>query len=246
MKKVQIGTWAEIPTPYATNIMAKAGLDFSIIDMEHGVIDFELAQNMVFAAHSETKKALIRVPAIEEAWVLRALDTGCDGIVFPQVSGMNDIDKIIEYSYFAPVGKRGFNPYISAGGYSGVDNGYFDRENKRIQICIILEGKEVFENLEKIVQYEEIDIVYIGQYDLSMALGIPGDVTNQAVLDLMDKAVKVINQAGKSAGCMVHSIEEARKIIKQGFSFVVYKVDSGILFQCVNDFVKGVLNYEAI
>lgn len=79
-----------------------------------------------------------------------------------------------------------------------------------------------------------------------MALGIPGDVTNQAVLDLMDKAVKVINQAGKSAGCMVHSIEEARKIIKQGFSFVVYKVDSGILFQCVNDFVKGVLNDEAI
>lgn len=246
MKKIQIGTWAEIPAPYATNIMAKAGLDFSIIDMEHGIIDYELAQNMVFAAHSEAKKAFIRVPAIEETWALRALDTGCDGIVFPQVTSMDEIDRIVEYSYFAPVGRRGFNPYISAGGYSGVDSGYFDRENERIQICIILEGKEAFENLERIVQYEEIDIVYIGQYDLSMALGIPGEVTNQAVLDLMDKAVKVINKAGKSAGCMVHSIEEARKIIKQGFSFVVYKVDSGILFQCVNDFVKGVLNNEVI
>ena len=240
MKKIQLGTWAEIPAPYATNIMAKAGLDFSIIDMEHGVIDFELAQN------SEAKKAFIRVPAIEEVWVLRALDMGCDGIIFPQVSSINDIDKIIEYSYFAPVGKRGFNPYISAGGYSSVDNEYFDRENKRVQIGIILEGREIFESLERIVQYEEIDVIYIGQYDLSMALGIPGDVTNQVVLELMEKAVKVINQAGKSAGCMVHSIEEARKIIKQGFSFVVYKVDSGILFQSVNDFVKGVLNDEVI
>ena len=246
MKNIQIGTWAEIPTPYATNIMAKAGLDFSIIDMEHGVIDFELAQNMVFAAHSEGKKAFIRVPAIEEAWILRALDTGCDGMVFPQVSSMNDIDKIIEYSYFAPIGKRGFNPYISAGGYTSVDGEYFERENKRIQICVILEGKEVFDNLDRIVQYEEIDIVYIGQYDLSMALGIPGDVTNQAVLELMDKAVKVINDAGKSAGCMVHSVDEAKKIINQGFSFIVYKVDSGILFQCMNDFVKGVLNSEVI
>ena len=76
MNKFKLGTWAEIPTPYATHIMAKAGFDFSIIDMEHGVIDFELAQNMIFAAHSEQKQAYIRVPAIEESWILRAADTG--------------------------------------------------------------------------------------------------------------------------------------------------------------------------
>ena len=76
MTNIMIGTWAEIPTPYATHIMSKAGLDFSIIDMEHGVIGFEQAQNMIFAAHSEGKEAYIRVPSIEEAWVLRALEIG--------------------------------------------------------------------------------------------------------------------------------------------------------------------------
>ena len=146
MNTVELGTWAEMPTPYVTNIMAKAGLDFSIIDMEHGVIDFELAQNMIFAAHAEGKKAYVRVPAIEEAWILRVLDMGCDGMIFPQVSDSAQIEKVIEYSCFAPVGKRGFNPYIAAGGYSGVDSSYFEKENQRIQLGVILEGKEVFDN----------------------------------------------------------------------------------------------------
>lgn len=240
MNNVELGTWIEIPTPYVTNIVAKAGLDFSIIDMEHGVIDFELAQNMVFAAHAEGKEAYIRVPAIEESWILRTLDMGCDGIIFPQVSNSDQVEKIIEFSCFAPIGKRGFNPYIAAGGYTNVDECYFDRENRRIRLGIILEGKEVFEDLDKILNYSAINIIYIGQYDLSVALGVPGDVNNVEVQKLMDKAVKKINAAGKKAGCMVHSIEEAKKVIEQGFSYVVYKVDTGILFQTIQNFVKGV------
>ncbi len=244
MRDIKIGTWAEIPTPYATDIMAKAGLDFSIIDMEHGIIDFTMAQNMVFAAHGRDKQILIRVPLAEEVWTLRALDTGCDGIVFPGVSGMEDIKKIIECSYFAPTGKRGFNPYITAGGYAGVDRTYFEKENERVSVCIILEGIEVFNYLDDIVSCKEIDIVYIGQYDLSMALGIPGSVGDPAVLKIMDEAVRIIHRAGKRAGCMVHSTEEAEKVIRQGFSFIVYKTDSGILYQSMKEFAQEVSGYE--
>ena len=119
-------------------------------------------------------------------------------------------------------------------------------ENKRVKLGIILEGKEAFDNLDTILQYKEIDVIYIGQYDLSMALGIPGDVTNSKVLKLMEETVKKVTRAGKKAGCMVHSVDEAKKIISEGFSFVVYKVDSGILFQCVDTFVKGVKENEVI
>lgn len=213
--------------------------------MEHGVAGFALAQNMVFAAHSERKQLFIRVPAIEEAWVLRALDTGCDGIVFPGVSGRKDVEKIIACTYFAPAGKRGFNPYIAAGGYAGTDSLYFKKENERIQLCVILEGTQALEHLEEIVGYEEIDIVYIGQYDLSVALGMPGNVSAPAVLEQMEKAAGAIVRAGKRAGCMVHSREEAKEAARQGFSFLAYKTDSGILFQCVKEFVQGVAQNEA-
>ncbi len=246
MEKILIGTWAEIPTPYVTHIMSKAGLDFSIIDMEHGIIGFEQAQNMIFAASSEGKKTLIRVPSIEEVWVTRALDTGCDGIIFPQVSNIEDVEKIVSLSYFSPIGSRGFNPYITAGGYVGGKKEYFKVENDRIWVGIILEGKEAFENLESILRFEEVDIVYIGQYDLSIALGVPGRVNASIVLETMEQTVKKIRKYGKRAGCMVHDIEEGRVRIKQGFDFIVYKVDSGILYQSINNFVEGVKEYEAI
>ena len=105
---------------------------------------------------------------------------------------------------------------------------------------MILEGKDAFENIDHILSYSEINILYIGQYDLSMALGIPGKIDSPEVLQLMKVAVNKINKAGKQAGCMVHSIEEARKMIEYGFKFIAYQVDCGILFSAVNQFVSEV------
>jgi len=239
-KDCLIGTWAEIPSPYVTDIMSVAGLDFSIIDMEHGVIDFETAQNMIFAAHGRKKKIFVRVPAIDESWILRSLDMGCDGMIFPQVSSEKDIENIIKYSCYKPIGNKGFNPYITAGNYHAVDHDYFERENKRITLGVILEGKEVFDKIDILLNFDEINIYYIGQYDLSMALGVPGEVSHPKVISYMESAVKKIRKYNKMAGCMVHSIEEAKYVIDMGFDFIVYKVDSGLLFQTISDFVKGV------
>ena len=243
---ILVGTWAEIPTAYATDIIAKAGMDFSIIDMEHGVIGFELAQNMVFAAHSEGKYAYIRVPAVEETWILRALDTGCDGIVVPQVTDVDTIKKIIRYAYFSPDGCRGFNPYIAAGGYAGGNKDYFSQENRRIKLIVILEGRDAFERIEEILRFQEIDVVYIGQYDLSMDLGVPGEVEHPLVLKTMEEAVGKIRTSGKMAGCMVQGIDDAKRYIQMGFDFIVYKVDSGVLFQCMKEFTEGVKGDEGI
>lgn len=236
-----LGTWAEIPSPYVSHIMMTAGFDFSIIDMEHGIVDFETVQNMIFAIHSLNKIAYVRVPSIEESWTLRVLDMGCDGIIFPQVSTENDIRKIVQLSRFSPVGERGFNPYIAAGGYNKVNDDYYTNENKRIKLGVILEGKTVFENIDDILKYEDISIIYIGQYDLSMALGIPGKVNDPLVLDLMQTAVKKIRESGKNAGCMVHSANEARQVMEQGFNFIVYQVDTGILCNAIRNFVEEVV-----
>lgn len=239
---VRLGTWAEIPSPYVTNVLATAGFDFSIIDMEHGIIDYNLAQNMVFAAHAADMQAYIRVPAIEESWVTRTLDTGCDGIIFPRVSSLVDAKEIVRLCCFAPEGERGFNPFVPAGKYHQVPSNYFESENKRIKIGIILEGKEVFTQLDQILSIPQINIIYIGQYDLSMALGIPGQVANPEVLKIMDETVHKVISSGKSTGCMVHSVKEAKRVISQGFSFIVYKVDCEILFENVNNFVGEVHN----
>ena len=92
-----------------------------------------------------------------------------------------------------------------------------------------MEGKGGIENLEKILSYDEIDIVYLGAYDLSIALGMPGDVKNKKVVEAMDKAIHTINRFGKAAGCMVHDRSEMEKNIAN-VKFIVYKIDTSVLF----------------
>jgi 2-keto-3-deoxy-L-rhamnonate aldolase RhmA len=91
-----------------------------------------------------------------------------------------------------------------------------------------------------IASMKAIDIIYIGQYDLSVSLGIPGQVNHPRILEILDKSVKTIAIHNKMAGCMVHSIGEARKMIMAGFKFIVYQVDSGVLFGALSDFAQGV------
>lgn len=234
-----IGTWAEIPSPYVTDIMLKAGLDFTIIDMEHGIIDFETAQNMMFATRANNKKVYIRVPQIEECWVLRCLDMGIDGLIFPGITNGDEVKKAIELSMFRPTGMRGYNPFTTFGNYGGSDKDFLMKENNRIELGIILESKEAFEKIDEILSYDEIGIVYIGQYDLSVSMGIPGETTNPKLIKIMNNAVKKIRCKGKKAGCMVHSIEECKTIMDQGYEFIVYKVDTGILSSAVKTFVNG-------
>jgi len=235
-----LGTWSEIPTPYASNIVAKAKMDFQIIDMEHGVFDFELVQNMIFAIKAEESAAIVRVPSIDESYILRALDTGADGIIFPQVESLDDVEKIVEYSKYPPIGNKGFNPYVYTGGYNGVEKGFFEERNNDLTIGVIIETKKGLENLEEIAKNKHVDIIYIGQYDLSVSLGVAGDVNNKLVLDILKQAVAVINANKKLAGCMVHSAQEAKLLIEQGFRFIVYKVDAALLYQSYNDFRKEV------
>lgn len=239
-KSFVLGTWTEIPTPYASDIIAKAGMDFQIIDMEHGVFDFELIQNMLFAIKSEGKTTFVRVPAIDETYILRALDLGADGIIFPQVTSKSDIDSIIKYAKYSPIGEKGFNPYVYTGGFHAVGGDFFEEQNRKLSIGVILESKEVLENIDEIVNNPDIDIFYIGQYDLSVSLGVGGNVNHPLVMEALEKAVKVINLHNKAAGCMVHTAEEAKKMIKAGYRYIVYKVDSGVLYSAFHDFVSEV------
>ena len=250
MNKIEIGTWAEIPTSYTIHIMSKAGFDFSIADFEHGSLDMQTVQNMVFAAHAANAKLYVRVPEITEAWILRVLDTGCDGLIFPQIHSVDQVKQVLKYSCFPPMGSRGFNPYITAGNYGKVSGSYFLDENNRIKLGVILENKAIIEDLDSVldlnVHGRGIDIFYIGQYDLSVDMGIPGDVTNPKLLTVMENAVKKINLANKIAGCMVHSVEECKQAIKQGFAYIVYKVDAGLLFTVVNNFIEEVKKNESM
>lgn len=232
-----IGTWCEIPSPEVVNILAKAGLDFVIIDMEHGSMDFTTASRMIMAAEVEGCSPIIRVSRNDESDILRALEIAPEGIIVPHIESVADRKKAIQYIKYPPTGTRSLNPYTRAGGYQS-SPGHTEKENNPGLTAIIVEGKEGIDSIKGIVDDESIDIVYLGTYDISMALGTPGDTRNIKVVKTLEKLVKIIRNKKKFAGCLFHTEQELNSFKKMGIQFLCYKVDTGVIFDTFNKIVS--------
>ena len=230
-----LGTWCVLPSPAVVNVLAKAGLDFVIIDMEHGPMDYRVAQDMIMSAECVGAEALVRVPSLDESNILRALDIGASGVIVPHVESVEDRKKVVAYSKFSPIGERGFNPYVRCGGYSKAKPEYFISQNKKIILGLILEGLAALKNLESIIDDPDIDLIYIGTYDLSVALGLPGDVGHPKVLKELERAAAKIIKAKKSVGCMIHGAADLARFKKLGIQFITHKVDSAIMYDAVSE-----------
>ena len=233
-----LGTWCILPSPEVVNVLAKAGLDFVLIDMEHGPADYKTALMMTMAAQAEGCEAIIRVGQNNESDVLKALDIGADGVIVPHIENSADRKRAISYIKYPPIGVRGFSPYARAGSYTSRP-GHTIIENKLTISGIIVEGEEGIKNLDEIIDDKNLDIVYIGVYDLSAVLKIPGQVNNPQIHKLLKECVGKIRKKGKIAGALFHSKEELRFFKKIGIQLLCYKVDTSVLFDSYNSIIKS-------
>ena len=221
----QFGTWCILPCPEVVSVLTKSGLDYVLIDFEHSPVSFETAQKMVMAAHAEGKYAVSRVGKLDEVEILRSLDINSDGIIIPHIESIEDIKTAIEYIKYYPEGNRGYSPYTFAGGYC-VEKNYTKNANKNILFGIIIESKKGIDNLDEILSSKDLDMVYLGAYDISISLGYPGQINHPEVIKVLDFCIEKIKKAGKIIGAMYHTKEDYEKFKKQGVNFLVYKVDS--------------------
>ncbi|MBN1073455.1 hypothetical protein DVV91_03735 [Clostridium botulinum] len=231
------GTWCVIPSPEVVNILAKAGLDFVIIDMEHGPMDYTLAQQMIVAAEADSCEAIIRVGENSEIAVLKALDIGASGVIIPHIDSVEECKKAMSYTKYPPKGIRGFSPYTRSGDY-GDKRKCINDINKNIITGIIIEGENGIKDIDKIIKEDELDIVYVGTYDISSSLGVPGDTKNPNVARVLEECVKKINLSGKVSGCLYHDKDELEYFRSIGIRFMVHKVDSAVLFDAFKEIRK--------
>lgn len=227
-KKQMFGTWCIIPSMEVVNVLCKSGLDFVLVDFEHSPVDFTTAQKMVMAAHAENKFAISRVGKLEEVEILRSLDIASDGIIVPHIESLNDVNQCLEYIKYYPQGNRGYSPYTRAGGYC-VQPDYTQNANKDILFGIIIENKKGIDNLDEVLTSPDLDLVYLGAYDISISLGLAGQINHPKVVEVLDKCIEKIKAAGKIVGALYHTQENYEKFTKQGVNFLVYKVDSLII-----------------
>jgi len=233
-----IGTWAVIPSVVTADVIATAGVDFLVVDGEHGPTGFETGQAMVIACESRGVSPVVRVGGLIEADILRALDIGAHCIHVPNVNSVQQARGVVDCAKYPPVGSRGFSPFTRAGGYSASNGARLVAEaNDRTLLCIHIEGQDAVAGIESFLSVEGIDIIFVGLYDLSKSMGAPGEVDSPRVMDGLRACVTAILAAGKVPGTIANSPAQLRAMVELGVRYVTYSVDCEMLGRAYRDVV---------
>lgn len=233
------GTWCMLPSSFVTDVIASTGLDFVVIDMEHGAITLETAEEMVRAAQLHNCQAIIRVGDDQENTILHALETGCEAVMVPNVATVESTERIARASRYAPLGKRGLSPYTRCHGYThdGLTES-LQRHAENTLVGILVEGKEGIKNLTDIAEVPGIDLIYLGMYDISQSVGLSGQLEHPEVIAQLERCLKIIKQSGKLAGTFSRDIDACRRFREMGFEFVAYVADCYGLQKFYSDAVE--------
>jgi 4-hydroxy-2-oxoheptanedioate aldolase len=232
-----IGTWNTLASPLLTEVMAKAGYDFQIIDLEHGPFVLDSVHQFVSACEGTTQcSPLVRIPANEEWMMLQAMDQGAHGVVVPHIQDQASAAKQARALKYHPEGKRGFTPFSKGGSFTNRSvASYIATANREGVGVAIVESCAGLERIEEIATQDGIDVVYFGAYDLSQDLGFPGDVRNPAVVAAIRTGLEIVSRKGKYAGGFVpQSPDDVKWLLDMGMRFITYDVDCSIVFRSVS------------
>lgn len=225
-----VGAWSIISSPIVVEILALSGFDFLILDMEHGVYDQTALDACIRACEAAGCAPIVRVPGINPSAVQWALDMGAHGIVVPQVGDAASAAMAVGTTKFAPAGTRGYNPFTRAAGYAAPSSNKFGKLRNDFGLTsVIVENQTALDALEEILKIDALDVVYVGVYDLSIALGYEGNTKHPAIHRILDQTIARVRSSGKVAGLMVRSKEDVTNAINAGARFLVYSVDTAIL-----------------
>jgi len=224
--QLTIGSWISIGHQSIVEIMAMSGFDWLTIDMEHTVIDYELAQHLIAHIQSHKIEALVRVSKNDEVAIKKVMDAGADGVIIPMINSAEDAKKAVNFVKYPPVGKRGVG-LARAQKYGLGFEEYKQWVNRDSVIIAQIEHIDAVEHIEEIILTEGIDGIIIGPYDLSGSMGIPGDYDNKKVKDALLVVENKCKELNKPLG--FHVIEPDINIlnekIKTGYSFLAFSTD---------------------
>ena len=178
------GIFTKSQDPMFVEIQGISEYDFVILDSEHGPYSVSQQQNNIRAALLRGLLPIVRVSELSENMIGKALDIGALGVQVPQIENAKQAKKAVKYARFYPYGERGVCRFVSAADYSAKDRNEYFKSSKDLLVILQLEGVQAISNLDEILEVEGIDIIFIGPYDLSQSLGVPGDIKNPKVLNL--------------------------------------------------------------
>jgi 4-hydroxy-2-oxoheptanedioate aldolase len=242
-----INGWCSIPSSFSTEIMAHQGFDSLTIDMQHGLVDYQVAVTMLQAISTTPVIPLTRVPWSDPARLMKILDAGSYGVICPMINTPEDADALVRACKYPPWGFRSFGPirakYYGGGATHGGGDYHVFADEETLVIPQI-ETREAIGNLDRILDVRGIAAIYIGPSDLSMALGKEPrkGQRDPEVLEAMETILAAAKRHGIPAGIHTNSADVAVEMVGRGFQFVSLQSDDRFLMSRAKAEVDEVRN----
>lgn len=223
---VQIGTIVTLPLPEIGEIYTRAGFDWLFVDLEHSALSVRDAQTILQAA--SPTPCIVRVPAVDETWIKKALDIGASGLVVPMIRSAGDAARVVQLSKYPPDGIRGVG-LARAHGYGATFQDYVSTANNGIAVIIQIEHIDAVNHIEEIAAVKGIDGWFVGPFDLSASMGKPGSTTAPDVLDAIGRVKEAAKRAKVPRGIYCSTVEAAATYIREGYAFLVVGIDTVLI-----------------
>ena len=227
-------------SPGVPYVIKNSGCEFVIFDMEHGGLALDKFKELSLISNSISLSPMIRIPEISYNYVARALDLGANGIMIPMVNNQKEALEIVKYSKYPPLGRRG-------AGFGFAHNEYkqdnpidiIENANKNLINIIQIENETGLKNVEEIAKIDNVDCLWVGHFDLSNFLGVPGQFNSKLYLDAINRIVMAGEKYKKSLGIMVSTRQEIDFYSNLGFNVIAVGTEMNLLANKISDLIKN-------
>ena len=231
MTNLSIGTWQSLPNESIAEIFAKAGYEWIVIDLEHSCININQAEQLIRVIDLAGSKPFVRLSNQDPDQIKRVLDAGAKGILAPMIETLNQIEKIISACHYPPMGSRGMGLARAQGyGENLQKQDYILDKAAKIEIYAQIESMKGLKNCKEIFS-QNINGYFIGPYDLSGSLGVPGQTTHPSVVEASRKVINACADRGKSCGTQIAeaTMANAKDLFDLGYTYAILGSDLFVL-----------------
>ena len=241
--KVPIGhmVW-EFKTRGIATLVAGAGCDFLLYDMEHSGFDLDAIADLLAWTRGTDLTPIVRVPAIEYHFVARCLDAGALGIMFPNVKSAAEARLAVSMVKYPPQGRRGLGLGHAHTRYQAPADAaaYLAEANAQTLVIAQIESRSAVEEVEAIAAVDGVDVLWVGHFDLSAGLGITAQFGNPLFEEAIAATVAACRRHGKAAGFQPGSFDQARWALARGFACLSFGADSALFGKALSASVAEV------